>query len=175
MRKERRWKLVALVAAGIMIGVAMVGTPAGAHVGGTVNHLWNHLKPKADKRYVNETELLWAVVDGDGETLVRGNGAVSVNRSSAGIYQVRFASNVRNCVYVASTGLTGASGNPPPGEIGVVGEATSVNGVWIQTYDSAGASADRDFHLIVDCGRTTSPARVVVPRGESSGGENTGS
>jgi hypothetical protein len=168
MRIERRWRLVALLATGIVIGVAMVGTPAGAHVGGTVNHLWNHLKPKADARYVNETELLWAVVDGDGEAIVRGNRAVSVNRSSAGIYQVRFARNVRNCVYVASTGLTGASGNPPPGEIAVVGEAASVRGVWIQTWDSAGTSADRDFHLIVDCGRTASPARVVPSSGSGS-------
>jgi hypothetical protein len=168
MRVERRWRLVALLATGIVIGVAMVGTPAGAHVGGTVNHLWNHLKPKADARYVNETELLWAVVDGDGVAIVRGNGAVSVNRSSAGIYQVRFTRGVRNCVYVASTGLTGASGNPPPGEIAVVGEAASVKGVWIQTWDSAGTSADRDFHLIVDCGRTASPARVVPSSGSGS-------
>jgi hypothetical protein len=168
MKKERRWKLVALLAAGIAIGVVMVGTPAGAHVGGTVAHLWGHLKPRADARYVNETELLWAVVDGDGEAIVRGNRAVSVNRSSAGIYQVRFARNVRNCVYVASTGLTGASGNPPPGEIAVVGEAASVLGVWIQTWDSAGTSADRDFHLIVDCGRTSAPARVVPSSGSTS-------
>jgi hypothetical protein len=174
MQKERRLKLVALLAAGIVIGIAMIGTPAGAHVGGTVNHLWSHLRPKADKRYVNETELMWAVVDGDGEAIVRGNRAVSVNRSSAGVYQVRFASNVRNCVYDASIGLTGASGNPPPGEIGVVGEAVSVSGVWVQTFDSAGTSADRDFHLIVDCGRTTSPARVVVPRVGGSGSDNQG-
>jgi hypothetical protein len=49
--KERRWKLVALLAAGMAVGVVMVGTPAGAHIG-SVTHLWNkHIKPKADKRY----------------------------------------------------------------------------------------------------------------------------
>ena len=166
--QTKRWTAVALLAAGIAIGFVMVATPAGAHVGGSVNHLWNHLKPKADARYVNETELMWAVVDGDGEAIVRGSQAVSVSRSSAGIYQVRFARNVRNCVYVASIGLTGSSGNPPPGEIGVVGEAASVNGVWVQTFDSAGTSADRDFHLIVDCGRRASPARVVPSSGSGS-------
>jgi hypothetical protein len=174
MQKNKRWAAVALLAAGIAIGVVIVATPAGAHVGGSVKHLWNHLKPRADQRYVNEKELLWAVVDGDGEAIVRGNGAASVNRSSAGIYQVRFVSDVRNCVYVASTGLTGASGNPPPGEIGVVGEAASVNGVWIQTYNSAGASADRDFHLIVDCGRPGAPGRIVGARGGSDSLENQG-
>jgi hypothetical protein len=34
--------------------MVIVATPAGAHVGGTVGHLWNdHIKPKADKRYAN--------------------------------------------------------------------------------------------------------------------------
>lgn len=47
----RRWKLTALLAAGVAIGILMVGTPAGAHIG-SVTHLWNHhIKPKADKRY----------------------------------------------------------------------------------------------------------------------------
>jgi hypothetical protein len=52
MQTKKRWAAVALLAAGIAIGVVMVATPAGAHVGGSVNHLWNHLKPKADKRYL---------------------------------------------------------------------------------------------------------------------------
>jgi hypothetical protein len=34
------------------IGVVIAGTPAGAHVGGSVGHLWNHLKPSADNRYL---------------------------------------------------------------------------------------------------------------------------
>ena len=51
--KERRWKLVALLAAGMAIGVAMTATPAVSHVGGTVAHLWSHLKPLADARYAN--------------------------------------------------------------------------------------------------------------------------
>ncbi len=54
MGTEQRWKLVALVALGILIGMGVAGTPAGAHVGGTVSHLWKtHIKPKADTRYAN--------------------------------------------------------------------------------------------------------------------------
>ena len=34
----------------------LAATPAGAHVGGTVNHLWDHLKPKADARYLQNTK-----------------------------------------------------------------------------------------------------------------------
>jgi len=148
----------------------MVGSPAGAHVGGTVNHLWNHLKPKADARYVNEGELLWAVVDGTTGTLARGNRVTSVNKGpGTGIYQVRFARNVRNCAYVATIGLPGASGTSAPGEITVVGEAASVNGVFLTTHDSAGTAADRSFHLIVDCGATSAPARVVPRSGGDDG------
>ncbi len=57
MRTERRWRLVALLATGMILGIVMVGTSAGAHVGGSVNHLWNHLKPKADKRYLPAQNL----------------------------------------------------------------------------------------------------------------------
>jgi hypothetical protein len=55
--RDRRWKLVALLAAGIAIGVVMMGTPAGAHVGGSVSHLWNqHIKPKTDARYYTKSQ-----------------------------------------------------------------------------------------------------------------------
>jgi hypothetical protein len=49
----RRWRAATLLAVGAVIGMVMIATPAGAHVGGTVSHLWNkHIKPKADARYV---------------------------------------------------------------------------------------------------------------------------
>jgi hypothetical protein len=44
--KRRRLKRdLAFWCAGALIGVLLI-TPAGAHVGGTVAHLWGHLKPK---------------------------------------------------------------------------------------------------------------------------------
>jgi hypothetical protein len=52
-RGMRRWRAIALVAAGLTIGVTMMATSAGAHVGGTVSHLWGHLKPITDARYAN--------------------------------------------------------------------------------------------------------------------------
>lgn len=49
MRKERRWKLVALLAVGMSIGIVMTATPVGAHVAGW-GHNWNkHIKPKVNK------------------------------------------------------------------------------------------------------------------------------
>ena len=38
MGTERRSRLVALLAMGILIGMVVAGTPAGAYAGGTVNH-----------------------------------------------------------------------------------------------------------------------------------------
>jgi len=53
--RERRWKVVALLASGMAVGTILAGTPAAAHVGGTVGHLWAHLKPWADARYDRPT------------------------------------------------------------------------------------------------------------------------
>jgi hypothetical protein len=62
---RRRGNLVALLAAGIMIGIVLAATPAGAHIG-TVSHLWNHhIKPLADKRYVNELAQTGDVMTGE--------------------------------------------------------------------------------------------------------------
>ena len=53
-KSNRRWRLAAVLAAGVAIGIAIAATPAASHIG-SVTHLWNHhIKPKADKRYVNE-------------------------------------------------------------------------------------------------------------------------
>jgi hypothetical protein len=165
--------MVALLAAAMALGVVLVATPAGATL--NWNNIWNnHLKPKADKRYVNESELLWAVVDGTDGSLDRGNGVTSTFKSDTGDYQVRFNKNVRGCVYVATIGLPGSVGVELPGQIGVAGENASVNGVWVDTYDSAGAEQDRSFHLLVDCGNKDDDA-FVAPRisgGGSTGGDN---
>ena len=172
MRKVRRFKLAAALAAVLALGVVMVASPAGATL--NWNNIWNTIKPKADKRYVTESELLWAVVDGTDGSLDRGNGVTSVTKSDTGDYQVRFNKNVRNCVYVASVGLPGSLGVELPGQIGVVGENASVNGVWIDTYDSLGNESDRSFHLLVDCDTTATPS-FAAPRsggGGSADGDN---
>jgi hypothetical protein len=39
----------------VAIGAVVVGTPVGAHVGGSINHLWGHLQPKADARYYTKS------------------------------------------------------------------------------------------------------------------------
>jgi hypothetical protein len=54
--------------AGALMGMVMIGTPAGAHVGGTVSHLWNqHIKPKTDARYARKNAEAWHLVGAAGE------------------------------------------------------------------------------------------------------------
>jgi len=56
MRFVRSRKLVALVAAALAIGVVMVATPASAITNWT--NVWNnHIKPKADQRYVKKSAI----------------------------------------------------------------------------------------------------------------------
>lgn len=56
MRKVRSKKMVALVAAALSIVVVMVASPAGAVTNWT--NVWNnHIKPKADQRYVKKTAI----------------------------------------------------------------------------------------------------------------------
>lgn len=54
-RPLRRRNLLTL-AVGLVIGVIVAAQPVGAHVGGTVQHLWrDHIRPKADARYLNDS------------------------------------------------------------------------------------------------------------------------
>ena len=56
MRLVRSRKLVALIAAALVIGVVMVATPASAMTNWT--NMWNnHIKPKADQRYVKKSAI----------------------------------------------------------------------------------------------------------------------
>ena len=52
-----RWRRdVLLLIVGALIATALI-SPVGAHVGGTVSHLWSkHIRPKADARYLKKNK-----------------------------------------------------------------------------------------------------------------------
>ena len=52
--RQSRTRSTVLLAAGIALGIALTATPAATHVGGTVGHLWRHIKPRADARYLQK-------------------------------------------------------------------------------------------------------------------------
>ena len=91
----------------------------------------------------------WAVVGSDG-ALTRKNGATAVTKLGAGDYEVVFGGSVAACVYNATLGSTDAA-DPPAGEVGVAQRSGNANAVRVVTRDSAGAAADRPFHLTVNC------------------------
>lgn len=94
--------------------------------------------------------VLWAVVESDG-SLARGSNVASTSWIMLGRYDVRFNQNVRGCIYVATVGDTDFLTVPPPGTVTVTGLTASVNGVFVATWDMAGAPEDRAFHLTVMC------------------------
>jgi hypothetical protein len=95
-------------------------------------------------------KVLWAVVNSDG-TLARGRGALDANLLATGDYEVLFDRGVTKCVYTGTIGLSGSFGEEAPGQITVAGRIDTTNGVYITTDDSTGASANRGFHLVVNC------------------------
>jgi hypothetical protein len=93
--------------------------------------------------------VAWAVVSSNG-TLLRGSPeAVSATRYGPGEYQVLFNYDVSRKSYQATIGTTDQFNVPPAGEISVAPRLWTINGVFVQTRNSAGTPADRPFHLLV--------------------------
>jgi hypothetical protein len=95
-------------------------------------------------------QVLFAVVNSNG-TLARGFGATGVVREAAGVYRVAFRQTISGCAFTGTIGLAGNVGVSPPGEIQVVTANVSPAQVFVTTTNSAGAFADRGFHLHVAC------------------------
>ena len=97
---------------------------------------------------------LFAVVAADG-TLVRGSGVTAAGRPAGfpvGAYQVAFNQDVTNCALIATIGrIDSQPFNPDEGEIGTAYRDGAANAVFVKTRGSAGAEANRSFHLAVFC------------------------
>jgi len=92
--------------------------------------------------------VLYAQVNGDG-TLASSSGGATSSRIAVGTYQVDFGRNVSACAFVAGLGTSGT--NPAIGQVSAVDRSGNLEAVYIETYDSAGADADRAFQLVVVC------------------------
>jgi hypothetical protein len=141
-----RTRAVALLLLGVLIGTLLI-TPAGAHVGDQVSHLWKkHIRPKADDRYYKKANLAWAVVNAGGN-LTGGKRVASASKIDTGTYVVVFTRDVSGCAYQATV-RHGSFG----GEFAAEPRTGNANGVFVTTWSSAGAAADRPFQLMVICG-----------------------
>ena len=144
--RARRRHAAILLLAGSLIGAVLL-TPAGAHIGDSVSHLWSdHIRAKADLRYERETDVLFATVAGAG-TLGNHEGAASVTRFGTGNYAVIFNRNVSSCAPVATIADTvGGSA-----EITAEPYNSDVKGIFVTTGNSSGTPQDNDFNLVVLC------------------------
>ncbi|TDC78939.1 hypothetical protein E1193_19925 [Micromonospora sp. KC606] len=93
--------------------------------------------------------VAWAVASSGGSLLRGSPEAVSVTRYGPGQYQVLFNYDVSRKAFQATIGTTDQYNIPPAGEISVAPRLSTINGVFVQTRDSAGTPADRPFHLLV--------------------------
>ncbi len=137
MQVERRWKLFALVASGIAIGVALAGTPAGAHVA-SWTHNWNaHIKPKADARYLPGGNLP------AGKT-IRGAYRISGNDQGAGMDLDGTTISFGYTLATAPTGHFIQSGaTPPPQCPGNVSNPQAARG-HLCVYELSGTNAQSE-------------------------------
>jgi hypothetical protein len=55
-RGTRLRRTIVVLALGVALGTMIVATPASAHFRSSIDHIWSHIKPKADVRYVNVSE-----------------------------------------------------------------------------------------------------------------------
>jgi hypothetical protein len=151
MRRDRRWKAVALLATGMVIGLVMVASPAGAHISSWA-HNWNkHIKPRADKRYVKANTsgvpLAGANIAADGTVrryFNRKGGAPIVSKGGTGSYTITFPGlenkgAYNNAVVLISLVESG----------GEIHRDSSSGNPLVLTSDSSGASADRAFEIVI--------------------------
>jgi hypothetical protein len=134
-----------LVVAGALLMVGVLASPASAaNNKGRVVH--EAEAPRA------ALKALYAAVHGNA-TLARGIGAVSAKRidDPAGTYSVRFNRNLATCFFMATIGLPGASGVETPGFITTVRNADDPKSIYVMTFNTAGAQADRSFFLHIGC------------------------
>ncbi len=95
---------------------------------------------------------LWAFVTTNGTTatLVRGSGALAATQTNPGFINVQFNQNVNACAWLVTTGRDDFA-LPPRGGATADRNPPEPDKVYVQTFDSAGSAAPRDFSLAVFC------------------------
>jgi hypothetical protein len=137
MARSERW---AFAAAGVVVG-AMLLNPVAAHVNDSFRHLWGqHVKPKADNRYVNHSESPWAVIRSGGSVFVE-EGVQSVTKTDTGEYDVVFRRRVTGC---AAT-VTSENSNL------VAGVSLNNFTVTVDLVNTMNNHVDSQFNLIMRC------------------------
>jgi hypothetical protein len=148
---------VAVAAVLTVTGTSFAAAGGGPHAANAPTRAKVH--PAVSSRSL--CQALWAVVNADG-TLARAGCPGTTSATDGTGFSVSFPRNVRNCAYVATTGLTDSELTQPASFATTVGLATSEDGVFVATYNAAGATADEPFHLSVSCTPTDRAGQVKI-------------
>lgn len=110
-----------------------------------------------DDRYVQETDVLWAVVRQNGNLVRSSDGVVSSERldgtATTGDYGIVFERDISDCAYQATAGSTTTNVGPSPAYAMVAnltGDADNGVIVFVKDQDGAGTET-RSFHVLVTC------------------------
>jgi hypothetical protein len=96
------------------------------------------------------TNVFAANVDGSGNVLGSVPAGITANRVAEGIYRVDFPRGVSGCLIFSAFGSNDAAIDP--GSTGVIpATGESPNRLAVATFNSAGATANRDFYVQMTC------------------------
>lgn len=158
-----------LAGAGVAAALTLAGTGiAAAASSGAPQPPGTHAKTGTAVSAASLCQNLWAVVNADGSLARAGCPGTTSDMLGGGGFEVIFPSNVRNCAYNASVGDSGSAIVPPSGEASVVGRAGNVDGVFVQTYNSAGTATPQAFHLAVHCAPPARSGKVKILAGNTA-------
>lgn len=60
---NKLWQTITVLAVGVAVGTMLMATPATAHFLPSIAHIWSHIKPKTDARYVRSSATAYAWVN----------------------------------------------------------------------------------------------------------------
>jgi hypothetical protein len=158
-----RWRRAIPVVGAAAAAAALTLTGTALAAGGGPNTLpAGHAVTRPAVSGASLCQSLWAVVNSDGSLARAGCPGTASKLDTTGQYQVTFPRNVRNCAYTGSIGVTGDSGAAGDGTVTTAGLAISADGVFLETFNSAGAFTDEPFHLSVSCTPQDRAGRVKI-------------
>jgi hypothetical protein len=138
----------AVLATGAAVGTALAdGGPSNLNDPGTGPTASSKVVAKAAAK---KKDRVFAVVRADG-TKQRARGFQSSTKIGTGVYEVRFARNIKKCAWTGTVGIGGFSGSTGAAMITITGRAGTNDGLFVTTFDGAGTPADLPFLTTVTC------------------------
>ena len=98
------------------------------------------------------TKTYSAIVRADGVLILgpAGSSSFKLFATVPGTYQVTFPSDVSNCVYTATIGISPAAA-PGPAIVTVTPRAGNVDAIFVRTFALSGLTQDNPFNIQVLC------------------------